>query len=139
MRILGGTDLTGTMLRELWLQRLPSNIRAVIATAKSETIDKLAEQADQMLDYSDIGNMPQVNSTKKTNNEMEELRKQIESLQVSIDRINQRGRSLSRDNRRGNSHRRSPTPRRSEEVCWYHQKYGPRATKCRPPCNFSKN
>lgn len=45
MRSLGGSCLTETLLRTLWLGRLPSNIQAILATQKETPLDKVAELA----------------------------------------------------------------------------------------------
>lgn len=45
------TDGDGTFLRELFLQRLPSNVRMVLAsTDGATTLDKLAELADKVVE-----------------------------------------------------------------------------------------
>ncbi|XP_076299334.1 uncharacterized protein LOC143218180 [Lasioglossum baleicum] len=46
MRSLGGSCLTETLLRTLWLGRLPANIQAILATQKETSLDKIAELAD---------------------------------------------------------------------------------------------
>ena len=46
-----GTADTNTFLRELFLQRLPANVRIVLASADaSMTLDKLADMADKVLE-----------------------------------------------------------------------------------------
>lgn len=135
MRLTGGDYLTPKMLRELWLQRLPLNIRTMMAVKKAEDIDTLAKEADLAVEYSVDSGSSQVYSVAKSD-EMEELKRQVESLKVSVDRLS-RGRSRSRERVSNAPRHRSPTPH-ANETCWYHQKHGHKATKCRPPCNFPK-
>ena len=48
---LGSTADSSSFLRELFLQRLPSNVRMVLASADTTTeLGKLAEMADKVLE-----------------------------------------------------------------------------------------
>ncbi|GFY62637.1 hypothetical protein TNIN_117061 [Trichonephila inaurata madagascariensis] len=49
MKELSGGQLQDEFLKNLWLQRLPSQIQAVLSVS-SETLDKLAEIADKVAD-----------------------------------------------------------------------------------------
>ena len=42
--------IDSSLLRELFLQRLPSNIQLILASADAMTIDKLAEMANRIMD-----------------------------------------------------------------------------------------
>lgn len=72
------------------------------------------------------------------------LRQEISELKHNQD---YRGRLSSRDFRdqsrqRGNSRPRQfnrSRSRRSYDCCWFHYKFGSKATNCRQPCNFNKD
>ena len=42
--------IDSSLLRELFLQRLPANVQMILASADLMTQDKLAEMADRMID-----------------------------------------------------------------------------------------
>lgn len=132
---------TGTddVLRELFFQKLPSSVRMVLApSAPTTSLDKLAETADRVLEVS----APRVAAfhTPPASTEVESLRKQVQQLQEQLRAMSTR-----------DSRRRSPTPARrratsparqtpvDHSLCWYHQRFGSAATKCRPPCSQESN
>ena len=50
-QLLGGmTPINSSLLRELFLQRLPSNVQMILVSADEVGIDKLAEMADRIMD-----------------------------------------------------------------------------------------
>ena len=118
----------GTFLRELFLQRLPSNVRMVLAsTPDAGNLDDLAQLADKIVEVA----TPSISSV-KTSDEFERLRHEVTELKLLIQTLKQLKRSRSRG--------RSPSPapqRHSQEICWYHAKFGDNARKCKPPCSKS--
>ena len=118
----------GTFLRELFLQRLPSNVRMVLAsTPDAGNLDDLAQLADKIVEVA----TPSISSV-KTSDEFERLRHEVTELKLLIQTLKQPKRSRSRG--------RSPSPapqRHSQEICWYHAKFGDNARKCKPPCSKS--
>ena len=127
--------MDSTFLRELFLQRLPSNVRMVLASANATaTLEELAELADKVVEVA----APTVAAASATPfpeilTEIEQLRTEVQKLQTSV-------RQLTRQSR-GRSHSRirhhSPAPQ-EQTTCWYHQKYGSNAKKCTPPCNYTQ-
>ena len=71
--------------------------------------------------------------------EVEKLRADIAALRVEVANLS-RSRSRSRSHSRGRSHSntrgRSASPNRSG-LCYYHERFGSDARKCRQPCSFS--
>ena len=123
-----------TFLRELFLQRLPSHVRMVLASATTATLDDLAELADKVVEVA----APTVAATSATPfpdilKEIEQLRAEVQKLQTSVKTLarQSRGRSHSR------SRHHSPAPQ-EQTTCWYHQKYGSNAKKCTPSCNYTQ-
>ena len=157
-QLLGENTLEDSILRQLFLQRLPTNAQLILASSgDAVTIDQLAVIADKI---AEVTPTPQAIAAVATPpppaafSESAELRsmiaslaKQVESLSFKLnERGNQRGRS---PNRRGSGNRRrssssanrSPSgDRRASHVegpCYYHWRFGKEATKCRSPCTFS--
>lgn len=131
--------IDSSLLRELFLQRLPSNVQMILASADTTAIDKLADMADRIIEAAPptIGSV----SAPATGADLRSIiREEVAAA------LNQQGRSHPRYSSGGsrggrNRSRRRSASRggtRSEENhdgrCWYHQRYGDAARKCRPPC-----
>ncbi len=61
-QLLGDKVTDSSFLRELFLQRLPSHVRMVLASSDSPDLDKLAQLADKIVEVA----APQINSTTTT-------------------------------------------------------------------------
>ena len=135
-QLLGNTPgiPDGSFIRELFLRRLPTNVRMVLAsTNDSVPLDELAQLADKIVEVA----VPQtVSAVQSANfgNELDKLKSEIAGLRKLIKSLpSQR-----------NSRPRSPSPTPANNIndpsiCWYHQKYGSSARKCKPPCKHSEN
>ena len=127
--------LDPSFMRELLLQRLPTNIRLVLAsTAESITLQELANLADKVME----GITPTlaiVLSSDSLVSEISELKAEI----AQVKRLLKSHRSTSR--RRAGSpaptHSSPPTP--NSDLCWYHQQFGETAKKCKPHCSQEGN
>lgn len=52
MKLLAGSNISDSVLRTLWLQRLPSSVQMVLATADTLDTDKMAATADKIAEVS---------------------------------------------------------------------------------------
>lgn len=140
MRSLSDQQISEDFLRNMFIQRLPTHVKAVLVTS-SDPLDKIAAMADKIIDMS-----PQYQSVAQVSN-VDALQIQIEALQRQLagitstmsNFVNQdtrRSRSFSR-NRRDASKPRSRDPSRHPQ-CWYHWKFGTAAKRCNEPCSFTK-
>ncbi len=140
-KLASGADST-SFLRELFLQRLPANVRMVLASADSTiTLDKLAEMADKIMEVA----TPVVAAvghayTTESSVEVKQLRKEVAHLTdlvTALTASNTPSARRSRSNSR--QFRSSPAPKDSiqsaDSLCWYHAKFGEAAQKCKEPCN----
>ena len=128
-----------TFLRELFLQRLPSNVRMVLAsTADSMDLATLADMADKVIEVA----TPSVSSLTQPASpdpQLQQLRAEVTRLAELVasltTRPRQRSRSRSRDRPRSSP---APTdsPQPSDVLCWYHNKFGESAKKCQQPCSW---
>lgn len=125
-----GLKVTDDLLKMLFLQRMPPNVKAVLAISDG-TIGKLAEMADKMMDSS-THHVSAATSGTPVNSEEPDLRCQIAALTEEIRNL-KAGRSVSRSRSASRSSSRSTY---EDEICWFHRKYGGRALKCREPCKF---
>ena len=121
-------------LRELFLQRLPPNVRMILAstpdTGNLDDVAQLADLADKVMEVATPSpSIAAVNTT----SELEHLRKEVAELKSVLQDFQPSRRSSSR---------RSPSPapqRQPTELCWYHTKFGDAAQKCKPPCKKAGN
>lgn len=140
MRSLAGNSIPADLLKTLYLQRLPPNIQAILSIS-SEGIDSLAVMADKIHETSakseDNGSWSR---SSDLHNQISELSIQIAELKSNFSRHNQSHRKPFR----GRSRSRSQTPNREDKkdfsderkICWYHSKWGDKATSCVGHCNY---
>ena len=124
----------GSFFRELFLQRLPTNVRMVLApTNDSIPLDELAQLADKIVEVAAPHTVSVVHGQSASyDDELDKLRSEVAGLRKLIKSLPQQ-----RSNRP-----RSPSPARTNSnpnVCWYHEKFGSSARKCKPPCRYSAN
>lgn len=137
LRSLAGAELKDdSIIRELWMRRLPNFLQAILKAHVELSLDKLAHLADSILDVPQPS-QPGVFAAASTpsadiNARLDELSKQVAALQ--FDRS--RSRSRFRRNRSQSNSRRSDTP--PAKLCWYHKKFGVDATKCTKPCSWTR-
>ena len=154
-QLLGDRPLEDGILRQLFLQRLPTNVQLILAsTSDTVSTDDLASLADKILEVAPpqhsiaaITAKPAQNAATTTKNEIQDLRNQLATLTTQLQSVvNQLQISPPQSRSRG----RSPTPARSPSrprsgatpptthaYCWYHFRFGASARKCNPPCAFT--
>lgn len=149
LKKLGGS-ISEEILRNLFINRLPIQARAIVSAAKG-TLVEVAAVADVVVESLSTHAIYQVDSAPKPlmpiqSTEMVQismLQQQIAALSKSFadfsmnqgkqrdfhgrSRSKSRNRSLSKNQRDSNEN----------TTCWYHCNYGLAAKRCRPPCNFS--
>lgn len=138
-----GLNVDDNLMKMLFLQRMPANVRAVLAISDG-SLPKLAEMADKMIDSSNSNiaavtvsskDQATVNSTCTTpttstqSAELASLKEEIEVLTAEIRRLKS---GPNRSRSRSFSRSRSS----NDSICWYHRKYGGKAERCREPCSY---
>lgn len=149
LKQLGGANVSNEVLKTVWLQRLPPQVTAILASIEGD-VKHLASVADAILDTGAISSVSQVSvkqptssapfsSTASSSNSS--LEYQIAQLTRRIDQLQ----NSRRPSNRSSSSKRQRTPSRSRQstlkktTCWYHREYGTKATKCTAPCDFSSS
>ena len=121
---LGTSSDANSFVCELFFQRLPSNVRMVLASMDtSMDINKLADMADKVMEV----------ATPTT------LRDEVTRLIYLVASLSTRFRGRSNSQACSSRRSRSPVPSSnssSDTLCWYHAKFGEKAEKCREPCNW---
>lgn len=140
-----GTPDTSSFLRELFLQRLPANVRMVLAsTDASMDLDKLADMADKVMEVATptiaavSDSRPDPLPFPSGHSEVQQLKEEVARLTARIDSLS------TQPHRRSHSRTRraaSPAPPTSPQnsLCWYHAKFGESAQKCKEPCSWGLN
>ncbi|XP_030832226.1 uncharacterized protein LOC115920522 [Strongylocentrotus purpuratus] len=146
-QLLGMQQLEKGILRELFLQRLPQNVRLILASSSDALpLSELANLADKILEASipvtgisaPSATVAAVsNSNPDLQHQVLELTKMVKELTATVGRMRSRSRSrsMSSNRKRDSSGSKSAS---TSELCWYHEKWGEKAHQCRPPCTYSK-
>lgn len=128
--------MTEDVMRSLWMQRMPLCVKCVLSATSDVKLAKLAEIADRILEHSSSAQTfsitDQVAAVSDNRDNIVERLKEIERKLLDI--TNKMQKLTSRTFNRGRS--RSTTPSR-KEICFYHRRFGQKATKCRAPCSFA--
>lgn len=130
-------------LKSLWLSRMPSSVRAVIAVCQDQSLDSLAAIADKIVENGRSYEIATVNdSTAQVSpgpltelvNQMNKLALEVASLRSEVQQ-NRRSRSRSRPSYRSRSRsRKRRAPGDPGWLCRFHYRYKSKATRCEQPC-----
>ncbi|XP_058804098.1 uncharacterized protein LOC131671589 [Phymastichus coffea] len=147
--LIGTTIIPDNLLRQFWLQRLPSYVQAIITaqiTAQPAlTLDNQSEIADKIIEVSPATplSVRAVSSSTSVKQEsshsalicaIESLSKQVAELSTRNSHRNE-NRSNSRG-RRQRSQSRQDSGSDSLRLCWYHHKFHDKAKKYISPCSW---
>ncbi|XP_018358549.1 PREDICTED: uncharacterized protein LOC108758222 isoform X2 [Trachymyrmex cornetzi] len=146
LRNLAEGQVSDQILKSIFMERLPENIRAILAISEVTDLSKLAAQADKVMEVAKpFPGSIQAMSPKTGDNtslvnkvsvDIVELTKQIAKL---TKQVRSRSRSKSRGRRNFDRRPRSKSQARdNKELCYYHNKFGAQAYKCAPPCTWKK-
>ena len=146
---LAKSDMSQEMIRELFIAKMPENIRNCLKAVKNLSLDELAITADQMIS---IGKESAVKNTlfaidhKKSEQSAasnnSDILTRMDSLEKKLNDVlnfTKSGKSnkfnkqqLFNQFNKGNKWKTREQP----DVCWFHKTFGSRAKKCTKPCNF---
>lgn len=141
MRELGEGKVSEELLRSLWLQRLPDHSQAILS-CNPGSLAELANCADKIMD---VYNKPDIFACSTSNpqkslsitDHLELLSKQIADLNSKIEPLllERHSRSKSRKHFKSRSSSRGDV----SNLCWYHKRFGLKASKCIKPCSFNEH
>lgn len=150
-QFLGEQKLEKGILKQLFLQRLPVNVRLILAsTSEALSLSDLADLADRIIEahpeplgtMSAIAQTPVVQAKPASStleSQVTDLTRLVRELTTVVGRM-QRSQSRSRSRTRNRDGKRdTPSDAAPDELCWYHSKYGDNAHHCRPPCLRQKS
>ncbi|BHF76889.1 hypothetical protein SprV_0501998900 [Sparganum proliferum] len=137
-QLADGQKLDATMFKQLFLQRLPPSVQAILApNIPSSTVQTLAETADRILEYYQPPVTVNVASRSTIVPTIEDVVKRLDALTLEVSQLrttrgyNRRSPAITR-------RPRSPTPNQPtvDGFCWYHHNYGSNAHRCHSPCKY---
>lgn len=163
-QLLGDKAATmdASILRELFLQRLPQQVRMVLTTQSTDSILTLARKADDMMDVYSPGVSSVHNETAQPRSHLpapdNDFQRESPDLVAAYARMEKKIDDLSRDFQKMRHHSQRGTLRSEDAAgstreqstrssgtstnqrqCWYHSRYGNAARFCRQPCSHAGN
>lgn len=133
-------NISTQVLKNLWLDRLPSQVRGVISILDGD-LEELAKKADK---FTLSANSPIMPIETKTSMEkvVTDLTNQISALATKVETNQRYSPPQQQCDTQGSSQSVQTTKTTTipdNDICYFHQRFGSKAKKCRPPCRFSKN
>lgn len=149
MRSMAGNSekFPDELLTSLWESRLPSQISAILKCGNFTDNKVRLTTADRVFDALknvQVHSMQSAVSTSmQSTSDMYEkllmrnrdLEAEINELRVRFNKMNKSGSSRDASRNRGRSQSRNRNFRNSD-FCYYHNRFGEKALKCREPCKF---
>ncbi|XP_044573963.1 uncharacterized protein LOC123258151 [Drosophila ananassae] len=129
LNALAANKVDETFLKALWLQRLPTQVQAILQASDACLAD-LDKLADKVMEVGDIHHIRTVDAKSAPHSST--------VFDERLDRIEQQINALFKNRYRKNSSStltdRNSVP--TSGLCWYHSKFGNAAKKCRQPCSY---
>lgn len=142
MKDLGRTtQVSEPTLKNLWMSRMPSSVRAVISVCLEQSLDDLAAIADKIVEntgyeiaaVSDGQTQALPEAWTEVVSQLSKLRLEVASLRSEVQY--QRSRSTTRRRSRSRSgSRKMRVPGDPGWLCRHHYRYKRNATRCEQPC-----
>lgn len=132
-----GATATPQMLKTVWLRALPNRVRSILAAIEKDDIDDLTKIADRILE---VDTPLPVAAQEPASDPLRTMQEDIKQLKATLERLI---RTTRKGDKRGRSTSRGRTPPRKNQSsspghCFYHERFGDKAQKCRQPCTWSK-
>lgn len=132
LRSLAGSEMgDDSILRELWMRRLPREVQRILIAQKDLKLDKVAEIADAIAETTPPSIAVHATSSSSSPelarimDRLDELSRKVEALSSNRSRSTTRSQSTSRS-----------SSKTGDQMCWYHRRFREKATKCITPCSW---
>ena len=143
LRHLAGPGVPEEFLQTIWASRLPSSTQSIVASQSRATLEDLADLADRLQDIAPA--TPQVAATSTAEASLADqvtmLTEKMHAMTTLLERMSRdgnRGRNHERRQRSSSAqHSRSQSNYARSPLCWYHEKFGDKATRCKKPCDYA--
>lgn len=147
LQALGGKSVTETVLKNIWMESLPADVKLVVASADELPLDKMADMADRVADVASCRRSVAAVSAQPAptqpvvEDRLDFLAKQISALAKKMDNhLTKRNKEKEGATRPKQARGQSPHPApvgSESPICWYHRKFKELATKCTQPCAWA--
>ena len=157
-QLLGDRTLEPSILKQLFLQRLPTNVQLILASTSETDLTQMAKLADKIVEVSPTmpapllataSPPPLVAAVQDTSqSDIQLLQAKVDKLSAQVDLLLRRNRSRPGRNRsrsrdaqqhqRGQDRSRHASGDNTSDLCWYHWTYGDQARSCKNPCNYAR-
>lgn len=132
-QLIGNKNIDEFLVKELFLQRLPANVRVILATSDKLSLDAQAVIADRIMEVSNAAiNASTCQPSSSSDSDIKILRQELSELKESFKRFSMKTRSRSPSR----SKKDNEDELNNSEYCWYHYNFKDRASKCKQPCKF---
>lgn len=157
MRELAANKVSEDLLKTLWLQQMPPNVRTVLAVSGDQSLNALSALADKIMELCpnktvcETSHAPTPAPVPSVDPLYSSLLEKIDSLTKQVEALSTRGRRENRGRGRSQSRSRSrsrPRPAHPDYKdskiaagtwkCHYHFRYGENAIRCESPCCYRK-
>ncbi|KAJ8709456.1 hypothetical protein PYW08_009460 [Mythimna loreyi] len=142
LRSLAGPTLQNeTILRQLWLRRLPQTVQAILAAQADLPLSKVAELADRILEVAPTQSFPpaicSTSTPMSTDAALLAITRRLDELTLHVAALDGGRSSRSRDRSYSRMSTRSKSRGFSQtDICWYHRRFKEKATRCTTPCSW---
>lgn len=146
MRNLAPASMDDSVLRPIWMSRMPTYVRCVLSASVDVPLANLADIADKIMENSPqthIMATSNVNPDKAQRNTSPSTEKRLSQIEQSLSELTTAVKALSTSNNRNINLDQRRTRSRSRSlsnsniaICFFHKKYGVDARKCQKPCAF---
>ena len=141
---LAGSQCNASVIRTLFLEHLPEQVRAHLVIGETADLSKLALQADKIVEIvrPTTPGICAVGNNKATDPMMTECKNALEKLTREVAALNRKVNGNDAQ-QRGRSRNRSASKSRqngedSSGFCFYHARFQEKAHNCRPPCTYKE-
>ncbi|KAK5644337.1 hypothetical protein RI129_005637 [Pyrocoelia pectoralis] len=117
-------------LKELFMQQMPSAVQPILVSLNALTLEQLADVADRVVETTAPSLAPVV---AEKDEQLTALIARLDRLESKLDKTERSRRSHSRKRSSNRSRSKSYDP----EYCWYHCRFGEKASKCTSPCSYT--
>jgi hypothetical protein len=130
------------VLRELFLQQMPPDIKPILISLTTLGLKELAEIADKILETTPSAAVASTTTHQpppKKNGETADTADIMLKLLTQMEQLTSRMEKYEAKQNENRTRSRSRSRSEKFENCWYHHKFGEKANKCAKPCAYSKN
>ena len=147
LRAEAGSNFSEEVLRTIWLDSLPVDVRLVVSGVEDASLDKLAAMADRVFDVAaprrtvaSVASSSASSSSSTMQDQIDALTKQLAAF---TKKLGERGRPATKKQstataktaRSRSRSRRDDSDDDDEDQCWYHRRFRDMARKCTAPCS----